>query len=130
MCVGPVVAEMEADVAFNLMAPPGTAERPVPFTTNEVYTFLDADGQNAGTILAGVVEGISFDLKFPAAPGQPGVRFAGFGPITGGTGQFEGAKGMLTVNSLIGIAPHTLSLLHVLYLADPHQAFRRGGLGR
>ena len=125
MRVGQVIADMDADVHFNLMAPPGTAERPVPFTTSEVYRFRDRDGRGAGTVLAGVVEGISFDLKFPAAPGQPGVRFAGFGPITGGTGQFEGAQGMLTVNSLIGIAPHTLSLMHVLQLADPQRRIRR-----
>jgi hypothetical protein len=129
MRVGQVVAEMEADVAFNLMAPPGTAQHPVPFTTDEIYRFLDADGETVGTISAGVVQGISFDLKFPAAPGQPGVRFAGFGPITGGTGQFEGAKGMLTVNSLIGIAPHVLSLLHVLHLFDPQRRTRNGCAG-
>jgi len=122
--IGPVIADMEADVHFNLMAPPGTAEKPVPFTTAEVYRFRDHDGRVAGTILGGVVEGISFDLKFPAAPRQPGVRFAGFGPITGGTGQFEGAQGMLTVNSVIGIAPHVLSLVHVLHLADPKRTMR------
>lgn len=127
MRVGQVIGDMEADVAFNLLAPPGNSEHPVPFTTREVYKFFDADGNVTGTVLAGVVEGISFDLKFPAAPGQPGVRFAGFGPITGGTGQFEGAQGMLTVNSVIGIAPHALSLLHVLYLADPQRTLRGRG---
>jgi hypothetical protein len=124
MRVGQVIADMEADVAFNLLAPPGNAEHPVPFTTREVYKFLDASGAVTGTVLAGVVEGISFDLKFPGAPGQPGVRFAGFGPVTGGTGQFEGAQGILTVNSVIGIAPHALSLLHVLHLVDPQQKLR------
>ena len=124
MRVGQVIAEMEANVAFNLLAPPGTAEHPVPFTTQEIYKFHDSTGTVVGTVLAGVVEGISFDLKFPAAPGQPGVRFAGFGPITGGTGQFEGAQGMLTVNSVIGIAPHALSLVHVLHLVDSQRTLR------
>jgi hypothetical protein len=99
--VGPVVSKMDATVYFNLMAPP-----------------------------AKVVEGISFDLKFPAAPGQKGVRFAGFGPITGGTGPLEGAQGILTVNSLIGIAPHALTLMHVLHLVDPDGRFRAGGARR
>ncbi|HBL30309.1 MAG TPA: hypothetical protein DD490_26035 [Acidobacteria bacterium] len=128
MRVGQAVGTMDANVFFDLLAPPGTAMAPVPFTTDEKYVFLDSDGRETGTIHAGVVDGISFDLKFPAAPGQPGVRFAGFGPIHGGTGAFAGAQGMLTVNSLIGIAPHTLSLLHVLQLADPeghHRAGRR-----
>ncbi len=123
--VGQVVADMEADVAFNLLAPPGTADRTVPFTTQETYRFHNSEGETVGTVQAGVIEGISFDLKFSQAPGQPGVRFAGFGPITGGTGQFEGAQGMLTVNSVIGIAPHALSLLHVLHLADPDCRLRK-----
>jgi hypothetical protein len=122
-----VVGSMQADVAFNLLAPPGTAQRPVPFTTQELYTFVDGRGEILGTVTAGVVEGISFNLKFPAAPGQPGVRFAGFGPIQGGTGIFAGARGLLTVNSLIGISPHALSLLHVLYLVDSEGGLRSGG---
>jgi hypothetical protein len=122
--VGPVVAKMEADVQFNLRAKPGTADAPGPFTTREVYEFVDACGTPVGTIRGGVVDGISFGLRFPAAPGQPGVRFAGFGPITGGTGPFSGVQGILTVNSVIGIAPHTLSLTHVLHLTDPGRRFR------
>jgi hypothetical protein len=123
--VGQVVGSMDAEVFFDLLAPPGTAQAPVPFTTREHYRFIDREGQIAGTITAAVVEGISFDLKFPGAPGQAGVRFAGFGPITGGTGPFEGIQGMLTVNSLIGIAPHALSLVHVLHILDPDGKFRR-----
>lgn len=122
--VGQVMGEMEADVFFDLLAPPGTDQAPVPFTTRELYTFRDGRGRPVGTITAGVVEGVSFDLRFPSAPEQPGVRFAGFGPITGGTGPFEGVQGMLTVNSLIGIAPHALSLLHVLHIADTDGRFR------
>ena len=129
MRVGPVVGPMEATVYFDLLAPPGTAQSPVPFTTQEIYTFVDAGGQTIGTLTAGIEEGVSFRLDFPAAPGQAGVRFAGFGPVTGGTGALAGARGMLTVNSLIGISPHTLSLIHVLHLVDPGGRFRsiRGG---
>ncbi len=122
--IGPHFGDMTATVFFNLLAPPGTAQKPVPFTTDELYTFLNSDGEIIATLTAGVVEGISFDLKFPAAPGQPGVRFAGFGPITGGTGPLAGARGMLTVNSLIGISPHALTLVHVLHLVDPDGSFR------
>jgi hypothetical protein len=119
-----IAGSMEANVLFDLLAPPGTAERPVPFTTEETYEFLGPGGRILGTVQAGVMEGISFGLTFPAAPGQPGVRFSGFGPITGGTGVLEGAQGMLTVNSLIGISPHALSLLHVLHVIDPEQRLR------
>jgi len=124
MITGPVIARMDADVHFNLAAPPGSDDRPGPFTTTEVYEFVDARDAVAGTISARVEQGISFGLQFPAAPGQPGVRFTGYGPIVGGTGPFAGAQGLLTVNSVIGIAPHTLSLTHVLQLVDAAGRFR------
>jgi hypothetical protein len=127
MVVGEVIGPMEATVFFDLQAPPGTAGSPVPFTTQELYTFADAQGNTVGTISAGVVKGISFGLKFPDAPQQPGVRFAGFGPIQGGTGSFAGVQGMLTVNSLIGISPHALSLMHVLHIVDPSGKYRAAG---
>ena len=117
--LGPVLGPMEAKVFFDLTAPPGTAESPVPFTTQELYTFNDTAGNTIATVSCGVVEGQSFGLQFPAAPGQPGVRFAGFGPIQGGTGALAGARGILTVNSVIGIVPHAVSLMHVLHLVDP-----------
>jgi hypothetical protein len=125
--VGPVIAAMEADVSFNIAAPPGTAQTPVPFTTRELYTFGGDDSRSCGTVSARVTDGVAFGLRFPAAPRQAGVRFAGFGPVTGGTGQFEGVQGLLTVNSVIGIAPHTLSLVHVLDIVDPAGARRAGG---
>ena len=129
MEIGQVLGPMSATVFFDLGAPPGTAESPVPFTTQELYTFTTPDGETVGTISCGVVEGISFGLKFPQAPGQPGVRFAGFGPIQGGTGVFAGVQGMLTVNSLIGISPHALSLMHCLHLVDPGHRFRQNSRG-
>ena len=118
LSIGQVIGHMDADVHFDLLAPPGTAERPVPFTTKELYTFTAGDGSIAGTVSARVEEGEAFNLSFPAAPGQPGVRFAGVGPIDGGTGVFAGAVGTLTVNSVIGISPHALSLVHVLQIRN------------
>jgi hypothetical protein len=127
MTVGQViVSEYTAAVFFNLQAPPGTANAPGPFTTHEVYPFIDSDGRPVGTITADIVEGVSFGLRFPAAPRQQGLRFAGFGPIVGGTGVFTGMQGMLTVNSVIGIAPHTLSLMHVFHLVGSDDEFRLG----
>jgi hypothetical protein len=107
-----VISNYTATVFFDLLAPPGTANAPVPFTTHESYPFINGGGRAVGTITADIVEGVSFNLSFPAAPGQLGVRFAGFGPILGGTGPFTGVQGLLTVNSLIGISPHALSLMH------------------
>ena len=121
---GQVIGSMDADVRFNLLATPGTAEKPVPFMTSEVYTFTDGSGRVVGTIECCVEEGESFNLRFPAAPRQAGVRFAGVGPVTGGTGIFAGARGTLAVNSVIGIAPHALSLVHVIQLRDPTRRLR------
>ena len=123
MTAGQLLGPMEATVFFNLLAPPGTAEAPASFTTQELYTFKTPQKHIVGTISCGVVQGYSFSLNFPSAPGQPGMRFAGIGPIEGGTGIFAGAQGMLTVNSLIGISPHALSLMHVLHLVDPSGRF-------
>lgn len=125
--VGQVVAKLEAKIIADIIAPPGTASAPAPFTTQEQYTFADSDGKTIGTIEAGVVLGNSFGLVFPMLPGQPGLRFAGFGPIQGGTGAFAGVKGMLTVNSLIGISPHALALMHVFRIIDPDRRFRGRG---
>jgi hypothetical protein len=125
MEVGPTVARMTADVRFNISAPPGTAAAPTPFTTSETYEFVTDRGRLIGTIKAGVVDGVAFGLRFPSAPEQPGVRFAGVGPVTVGTGAFAGAQGLLTVNSVIGIAPHALSLTHVLHLVEPAALWRR-----
>ena len=86
--------------------------------------FVDENGECIGTITTGVVLGESFDLKFPALPGQPGLRFGGFGLIQEGTGYFSGVRGMLTVNSLIGIMPHALSLMHVFRIIDPDHKYR------
>jgi hypothetical protein len=120
---GQVIGNMVANVAFDLEAPPGTAANPVPFTTYEEYTFTDERGRTVGTVHTGIVDGISFGLHFPSLPNQPGVRFAGYGPIRSGTGLFEGVEGMLTVNSLIGISPHALSLIHVLHFTGPNVDF-------
>ena len=124
--IGQIIGTLDATILANLFGPPGTASKPGFFTTEELYTFVDDDGRTIGTITTGVVLGESFDLKFPALPGQPGLRFAGFGPIFGGTGQFAGVQGILTVNSLIGIMPHALSLMHVFRFIDPAGAFRAG----
>jgi hypothetical protein len=116
--VGQVIGKLEATIITNLAAP-ATAETPAPFMTEELYTFWDSQGRVIGTIKAGVAEGDSFNLVFPALPGQPGLRFAGYGPATEGTGAFAGVQGLCTVNSLIGISPHALSLIHTFRLIRP-----------
>jgi hypothetical protein len=124
MEVGSVVARLQANVVLDLFAPPGTTASPNDFTTHNVYTFLDASGAAIGTIEAQVVVGKSFQLSFPGAPDQAAMRYGGFGPVLGGTGRFAGARGMVSLNSAIGVAPHALSMINVIRLVDPAGRFR------
>lgn len=125
MRVGHVVARLKATVGLDILAPPGTPERPNDFNATDIYTFMNRNGEAVGTITARVETGKAFDLQFPKAPGQPGMRFGGCGPILKGTGVFDGVQGTLTMNSAIGVAPHALSLLHVLRIIDPDGFYRR-----
>jgi len=127
--LGEAVGNLRAVIYFDLAAPPGTAYAPAPFTTNELYRFKDDDGREVGTIKADVVEGESFGMRLRGAPGQPAIRFAGYGPINEGTGAFEGVRGMLSVNSAIGISPHALSLMHVFRIIDPDGRYRSAAGG-
>lgn len=124
---GREVARLQATVALDILAPPGTVAAPNDFTTRNVYTFFDAAGEPVGTIEAQVVVGKSFDLTFPAAPDQPAMRYGGFGPILSGTGPFAGAQGTVSLNSAIGVAPHALSMINVIRLVDSQGRFRSAG---
>ncbi len=99
------------------------------FETENVYTFVDRDGGRPGSIRADVVLGRSFGLRFPGRPEQLAMRYGGFGPIVETRGPFRGVRGLVSVNSAIGIAPHALSMLNVLQLVDPEGRFRAGGGG-
>ncbi len=124
--VGQAVGTIQAAIRFNPLDPgaPGTALAPIPFQTEDFYTFFDRRGQTIGTIIGQITEGRTFNLTLPGLPGQPALRFGGVGPLEEGTGRLSGAKGMSSVNSAVGIAPHTLSLLHVLRIIDPESKFR------
>jgi formylglycine-generating enzyme required for sulfatase activity len=125
MARGPIVAQLSASVTLNILAPPGTAAAPNFFTTRNVYTFCEPSGAEVGSLTADILVGKSFDLTFPSAPHQPGMRYGGFGPIVGGTGNFQGAKGLVSVNSAIGIAPHALSMLNLLRIVDTQGQYRK-----
>ncbi|HBL30305.1 MAG TPA: hypothetical protein DD490_26015 [Acidobacteria bacterium] len=130
--IGPVVGSMTARIAFNLFNPgaPGTDLSPIPFQSVNDYTVSGAGGgQPAGSFVADGGEGRTFTLEFPEAPGQRGLRFGGFGPILGGTGAFQGMEGLMSDNSVVGIAPHALATHYVLRVHDPAGRFRAPGPG-
>jgi hypothetical protein len=113
---GPIVGVVTAKLHFNPLDP-----RPVcPIqTTDGVFTFLDRNNQVIGTVTSNMIEGRAFRTELTGAP-MPVFRFGGFGPILGGTGQFENAIGMMSMNSIISVFPRTLSNLYVLRLQDPY----------
>jgi hypothetical protein len=121
---GPIVGTVRATLAFNPLDP-----RPVsPIrTTNGVFTFLDSDQRVIGTVQSNMVEGRALRTELEGAP-MPIFRFGGFGPILGGTGQFSGADGMMSMNSAVSVFPRTLSNLYIFRFYDPahklHDALR------
>jgi len=123
---GPVIGSMTAQISFNLLNPgaPGTGSSPIPFKSYNTYAFFDCDGKEVGTIEADGGEGRTFNLSLPGAPGQRASRFGGIGLIVKGTGHFTGIQGLMTDNSVVGIAPHALATFYVLRIDDPGGRFR------
>jgi hypothetical protein len=124
--VGPIIGRMTAEITFDLLNPggPGTAVAPAPFMSLNRYTFLDADGRPVGGLTADGNEGRTFTLDFAEAPGQRALRFGGFGPIVESAGGLAGVTGLMTDNSVVGLAPHALATSYVLRLDDPDSRFR------
>lgn len=88
-----------------------------------IFEFHDQAGQSLGLVASDMIEGRSFRTRLEGML-LPVFRFAGFGPIQGGTGEFAGASGIMTMNSVISVQPRTLSNLYVLRLDDPDGRFR------
>jgi hypothetical protein len=118
--IGPVIGNMTANINFNLLNPgaAGMALSPIPFQSYNEYNFCDRDGRAIGSIMADGGEGRTFNLRLAGAPGQQALRFGGFGTIVRGTGWFENIQGLMTDNSVVGVAPHALATLYVLRLHD------------
>ena len=113
--LGPIVGRVKADLYFNAFDP--NPVTPVQ-TTNSLFEFFNLSGVQVGTLRANMVEGRAFRTELSGAP-LPVFRMAGFGPIQNGTGQFRGADGMMSMNSIVSVFPRTLSNLYVLRLQDP-----------
>jgi hypothetical protein len=123
---GPAIGRMSADIDFSLEQRPGllTPLAPAPFQSLNRYVFEDGSGRTVGALTADGGEGRTFGLQFPAAPGQAALRFGGFGPIIEGSEGLERTTGLMTDNSVVGLAPHALATAYVLRLDDPDGRFR------
>jgi hypothetical protein len=117
---GPIVGEVSATLHFNPLSP--TPVSPIQ-TTNGVFTFSGKDGKTIGTVNANMVEGRAMRTELKGAP-MPVFRFGGFGPILGGTGLFQDADGMMSMNSAISVFPRTLSNLYIFRFYDPTGKYR------
>lgn len=118
---GPIVGSLSAQLSFNPQTP--SVVSPISTRKGE-FCFHDGKGNWIGTIRADMVEGRAFktyvkDLAFPI------FRFAGFGPILGGSGQFENVDGMMSMNAAISVFPRTLSNLYIFRIYDPGRRFRK-----
>ena len=92
-------------------------------TTDGVFTFYDQEGSTIGKIFSNMVEGRALRTQIAGLP-MPLFRFVGFGPVLGGTGQFSGADGLMTLNSAVSVFPRTLSNLYIFRFYDPQMKLR------
>jgi hypothetical protein len=93
-----------------------------------IFEFHDQAGRSLGTVASNMIEGRALRTSLPGKL-LPVFRFAGFGPIAGGTGEFAGASGIMMMNSAISVQPRTLSNLYILCLDDPDGRYRAASGG-
>jgi hypothetical protein len=109
-------------------SPSGTALSPFLFEGVARYSFFSPAGKTVGAITTNVLEGRRFDMKLPAAPSEPALRFGFFGPILYGTGCFAGVEGMFygSTGSVFNPPPgdHIITHFYMARLHDPEGKFR------
>ena len=125
--VGHPIGEIDAQIIYDPTAPGGGPLDPIPYTAFDEYKFTDRRGQSIGSFFIDEGEGRTFNLQLPAAPGQPAIRFGGFGPILRGTGSLEGAAGLMTDNSVVSFIPHVSASVYVIRVDDPKGKYRAHG---
>lgn len=119
------VGKVVGRASYLLHFPVSDSTVPIPAQTSgsEFELFDAAQGLAFGTLRADLVEGRGLPTVLPEAP-MPVYRVGGFGPIQGGTGEFAGASGMLSMNALWSIYPRSSSSLYVFRLHDPAGKYR------
>jgi len=117
---GPLAGTVAARLSFDpitLCAVSGVQTR------EGIFTFHDRAGRQTGTLAADMVDGRAF-RTFLDGRLLPFFRFGGSGPISGSTGIFAGACGIMMLNAVISVQPRTLSNLYVFRLEDPQGRYR------
>jgi hypothetical protein len=121
--IGAEIGNLSGDVHFDLTYPAGPPLVPSNYVSRNMLTFRDGTGSTIGSFVARD-EGRSFALKLPGLSNQSAVSFGGFGPITDGTGAFEGIQGVWSDNSQISITPFGTVGLGVFRIVDPRGQYR------
>lgn len=117
---GPLVGSVRAVLDFN----PLTLRPITPIRTRAgVFELRNPAGRSLGTVASDMIEGRSLRTWLEGRL-LPVFRFAGFGHIQGGTGDFAGASGILIMNSVISVQPRTLANLYTLRFNDPNGRYR------
>ncbi len=123
---GALMGKLETDIQF---APPlKPTSDPIPFATSGTQiTFHDAHGTVVGTLLANIDQGQAVLMPLPGfAKPMPSFLIVGYGEITGGSGCFDGASGVMTVNSIISVFPAALMNMYVFRFNDAQHQLRAG----
>lgn len=117
---GRVVGEMDFRVFFEAFQ----QGSPIPFQTRHAALhFYDSKGATVGTLDANIVEGRAFPTQIPDAPMEV-FQMGSLAPITEGTGVFEGASGLVSVNVWLSILPRAIDSLVLIRLWDPDRRYR------
>jgi hypothetical protein len=121
---GPVVGEHKMTLVFD----PNDPNNVIPlFSLHSEFRFF-ADGHAPiGTLKVNFVEGRAFPTKVPQLP-RPFFRITGYGPFLSGTGQFQNAVGMASMNGALSLSPGAVSSMYMLRIADPDGRFRPAAL--
>jgi hypothetical protein len=122
--MGHAIGEIDAQIIYDPTAPGGGPLDPIPYTAYDEYKFTDRGGESIGSLFIDEGEGRTFNLQLHGAPGQPVIRFGGFGPILRGTGSLEGAEGLMTDNSVVSFTPHVSASVYVIRVNDPKGKYR------
>lgn len=117
---GPLVGEHRMTLVFD----PDFPHEVIPlYSVGSEFRFFTADGRlPIGTLKADIFEGRAFRTTIPHLE-SPFYRICGFGPFTGGTGQFANLVGMVSLNGALSLAGATSSM-YMLRMADPSGRFR------
>jgi len=115
--VGEVVGQAGGTWRFPSGLAPRKASIPIPVQTHGGFLQLGRRRMRFGSVQADLVEGRGFPTVVPGAPTLL-YRIGGFGPIQGGSGEFEGASGLVSMNSLVSLSPLTFSNMYIFRFED------------